>query len=85
MHAVLTDAILIKDTAHHLQLSLSLLFRLSWKDALTSRYFLSVKDFTLRIQIFIKLLSIKSYFPEVRAFGTLIMSAEVFRLIFSPK
>ena len=35
-------------------------------------------------QIFIKLTSIGSYFPEVRAFGTLITSTEVFRIIIDP-
>ena len=33
------------------------------------------------IQILIKFISIGSYFPEVRAFDTLIMSTKVFRLI----
>ena len=33
-------------------------------------------------EILIKLISIGSYFPEVHAFGTLITSTEVFRLIF---
>ena len=37
------------------------------------------RDFSaIRVQEFIKLIPIKSYFPEVRAFGTLITSAEVF-------
>ena len=39
------------------------------------------RDFSmLHVQIFINLISIASYFPEVRAFGTLITSAEVLGL-----
>ena len=34
-------------------------------------------------QILIKLISIGSYFPKVRAFGTVMTSTEVFRLIVS--
>ena len=35
----------------------------------------------IRVQMLTKFISIGSYSPEVRAFGTLIMSTNVFRLI----
>ena len=35
----------------------------------------------IRVQMLTKFISIGSYSPEVRGFGTLIMSTKVFRLI----
>ena len=35
----------------------------------------------IRVQVLTKCISIGSYLPEVSAFGTLIMSTNVFRLI----
>ena len=49
---------------------------------ITSFIFQFRRDFSvLRKQIFIKFISLGSYFPKVHACGTLIMSTKVFRLI----